>query len=114
MLAFINNIDEYNRAMDNFTNASGSAIAEATKQAESLEGRLNALSNTWAAFIQSSLDTNSVIAFVNSLDFIITGLGNIGTLLGLVGGAFVALKLPTIIAWFQLKARILREATQRR
>ena len=79
--------------------ASGSAFEEAMKSAESWEGKLNELSNTWTDFINgivTSDNAKTVISFLNSVikgvDTLSDGLGAIPTLIGAIVGSTMAFK----------------------
>ena len=83
----------------NSTEASGSAFEEAMKSAESWEGKLNELSNTWTDFINgivTSDNAKTVISFLNSVikgvDTLSDSLGAIPALIGAIVGSAMAFK----------------------
>ena len=81
----------------NSQEAENSAFEEAMKTANSWEGKLNELSNTWTDFINGIVNSDTVkgvIDFLNSIikgiDSIRDGIGTIPTILGSIAtvGAF--------------------------
>lgn len=81
----------------NSQEAENSAFDEAMKTANSWEGKLNELSNSWTEFINGIVDSStakSVIDFLNSIiqgiDSIRDGIGTLPTILGSIalGTAF--------------------------
>ena len=81
----------------NSNEAISSAFDEAMKSAESWEGKLNELSNTWTGFVNGLVDSDTakgVIDFLNSIikgiDSIRDGIGTIPAILGSIAtvGAF--------------------------
>ena len=97
--ALLQNWDTYSKMLSEFNSneAVGSAFDEAMKSAESWEGKLNELSNTWTDFINGFVNSDTakgVIDFLNSIikgiDSIRDGIGTIPTILGSIAtvGAF--------------------------
>ena len=69
----------------NSQDAVGSAMEEAQKTANSWEGQLNKLSNTWTKFVQNFVDTDfvktgisGVSSFIDILDKLIDKFGILG------------------------------------
>ena len=97
--ALLQNWDTYSKMLSEFNSqeAENSAFEEAMKTANSWEGKLNELSNTWTDFINGIVDSDTVkgvIDFLNSIikgiDSIRDGIGTIPTILGSIAtvGAF--------------------------
>lgn len=99
----------------NSDNAVGSAMEEAEKTANSFEGQLNRLSNTWVDFVNSATGVDLFKSFVNSGEKLINTLSEaapeIKTVLNLFGdvlGAVTAIVdkiglIPTIAAGLSFK-----------
>lgn len=64
--ALLSNWSTYEKMLSDYQNASGSAAAEAQKTADSLEGRLNKLSNTWNRTVANIVDTDLLKFFVST------------------------------------------------
>ena len=102
------NFKEVERAMENMATAAGSADAEMSIVEESIEFKLNRLSQTWVDTVQSLIDRGDLGQLIDFLTAISEGIGNItstlgllGTVLtagGIVGGIGVIKSLPDITA----------------
>ena len=72
--------------------------AEAKKTADSWEGSLNRIGNTWNATIGNIVDSDLVVSIINSLNSLLTVLDNVTDKLGPLGsigtgiGLFTGLK----------------------
>lgn len=89
LAALLQNWDKYEKMLKEYSsdNAVNSAMNEAEKTANSLQGRINALSNTWTEFVSNIADTkelkslvNSVITLVESFDSVAPELKSVITL----------------------------------
>jgi len=96
--ALLENYGLYSKMLGEYAQGAGSMAAEAEKTAQSWEGSLNRLSNTWTKTIGNLVDSNGVKAAVNALNHLlsfidaVTGkLGSLGTA-GLGGGLFAGVK----------------------
>lgn len=97
--ALLQNWDTYSKMLSEFNSneAVGSAFDEAMKSAESWEGKLNELSNTWTDFVNGLVTSDtakSVIDFlttiIKNIDKLRDSIGTLPTLLGSIAtvGAF--------------------------
>lgn len=66
LTALLTNWDTYEKILSDYQNASGSALSEAQKTADSLEGRLNKLSNTWNKTVSNVVDSDILKYFVSA------------------------------------------------
>lgn len=83
--------------LDLYSQGSGSAMDEAMKSANNLEGSLNRLGNTWTSIVNNVIDTdtlinaangfNSVLSVVEKLTSSLGSLGTISTIASGVAGA---------------------------
>ena len=69
----------------NSQEAENSAFEEAMKTANSWEGKLNELSNTWTDTIENIANSESLTNIVNGLNDILTSINNITKTLGGAG-----------------------------
>ena len=91
LLSLLRNWDTYSKMLSEFNSneAVGSAFDEAMKSAESWEGKLNELSNTWTDFVNGLVTSDTakgVIDFlttiIKNIDKLRDSIGTIPTLLG--------------------------------
>lgn len=90
----------YTQMMSDMGNAIGAVDKDVDKALQSWEVKLNQLKNTFTKFVQDSLDTNLIKGLIDSVNFLVSGFGNLGTVLGIVAGAFIALNITRIVGWF--------------
>lgn len=97
--SILSNWDMYEKMLSDYQDSTGSALREAEKTANSWEGRLNRLSNTWTAFVQNFADSDSiengitmVENFIKVLDTLTNTLGAIPTLAAAAAGALSGIK----------------------
>lgn len=69
--ALLSRFDTYEKMLSEFSQGSGSSLNEAMKTAESWEGRLNALQNTWDGLINSITNQDYIKGGVSFLDNVI-------------------------------------------
>ncbi|MCM1160640.1 MAG: phage tail tape measure protein [Roseburia sp.] len=96
--ALLSRWDMYEKMLGEFSQGTGSALEEANKTADSWEGRLAQLQNTWDSFINSLIDKNTVKGGISFLDNTIQAfekltdtLGAIPTILATVNTSMTAL-----------------------
>lgn len=96
LAALLSNWSTYKKILGDYQNAQGSAAEEAAKTANSWEGSLNRLSNSWSDLVNNFADSSSIITginFVNSLvsgiDELTEGLGGIKPLFALISSGFL-------------------------
>ena len=75
----------YEEMLQQYEAGSGSMAREAEKTANSLEGSLNRLSNTWTDTIENIANSESLTNIVNGLNSILTSINNITKTLGGAG-----------------------------
>ena len=96
LAALLSNWDTYKKILGDYQNAEGSAAQEAEKTAQSWEGSLNRLSNSWTDLIanfahSSGITTGSkllagIVSGVDALTESIGALNVIGAASGLLAG----------------------------
>jgi TP901 family phage tail tape measure protein len=65
LAALLSNWKTYEKMLSDYTQSSGSAAKEAQKTADSIEGRLNKLTNTWNRTVANVVDSDIIKAFVS-------------------------------------------------
>ena len=83
--ALLRQWDMYEEMLQQYEAGSGSMAREAEKTANSLEGSLNRLSNTWTDTIENIANSESLTNIVNGLNGILTSINNITKTLGGAG-----------------------------
>lgn len=96
--ALLRQWDTYEAMLQQYVDGTGSMAAEAEKTANSWEGSLNRLSNTWTDTIENIVKSDGIITAINSLNSVLSiinnitdKLGSLGTI-GLGAGLFAGLK----------------------
>ena len=96
--ALLRGWSDYETMLGQFADGAGSMAKEAEKTANSWEGSMNRLSNTWTDTIGNIANSEGVVGLIKSLDWVLdkinklTGaLGTLGTI-GLGGGLFAGIK----------------------
>lgn len=97
LLALIQNWDMYESMLDSFTNSVGSADKEVENALTSWDAKVNILKNTWAEFVSNTVKTDWIKGLIDGVTKLISGFGDLGTALALVGAAFAAIKLRGFI-----------------
>ncbi|MXP76231.1 phage tail tape measure protein [Lachnospiraceae bacterium WCA-9-b2] len=82
---------DYQKMTDTYSHGKGSAMAEAEKSAENLEGRLNSLSNSWTELTSKFAQTDALKGGVSFLDGIVSSMTDLQD---------KQLLLPTMISSF--------------
>lgn len=100
LMALMGNWATVEQVIAESANASGSALEENAKYADSVSGKLNKLKQAWNELAQATLNSD-VIKFIlealTGLVKIMTKLGGLGSIIGSIGALIVALKLPAIL-----------------
>ena len=98
LAALLQNMDMFDKMLIDYSQGSGSAMEEASKSANNLQGRINALSNSWTEFVNSVIQSDTLKTGVNILNELVQGvtkltssLGSLGTI-GLGVGIFAGIK----------------------
>lgn len=96
LAAILSNWDSYEKMLGDYENAGGAAMDAAAKSANSWEGSLNRLKNTWTETVGNIADSDAIISAINGLQGLIsvldkvtaalTPLGSIGLGVGLFAG----------------------------
>lgn len=73
LTALLSRWDMYEKMLSEFSQGSGSSLAEAMKTADSWEGRLNKLQNTWDSFVNSMTNQDYIKGGISFLDNSIQG-----------------------------------------
>lgn len=96
LAALLSNWDKYTKILGDYQNAQGSAAQEAEKTANSWEGSINRLSNSWTDLIANFADSSSITTGINFLNGIVSGvdtltekLGGLKSLFSIVGGGLL-------------------------
>lgn len=96
LAALLANWDKYKKILGDYQNAEGSAAQEAEKTAQSWEGSLNRLSNSWTDLVANITDSSTMTTGINFINGIVQGvdtltekLGGFKTLLSIVTGGFL-------------------------
>ena len=96
--AILENYSLYEKMLQDYTDGAGSMATEAEKTANSWEGSLNRLSNTWTDTVGNIVDSAAVISAVNGLNELLSvvnaitdAIGSSATI-GLGAGAFGIVK----------------------
>lgn len=100
LMALMGNWATVEQVIAESANASGSALEENAKYADSVTGKLNNLKQAWNELAQATLNSD-VIKFVlealTGLVKIMTKLGGLGNIIISIGALIAALKLPAIL-----------------
>lgn len=96
--AILENYDTYEKMLQDYTDGKGSMAEEAEKTANSWEGSMNRLSNTWTSVISNIADSDAITTGINALNGLLgvvndltSSLGSLGTL-GLGAGLFAGIQ----------------------
>ena len=99
-------MDMFDKMLVDYSQGSGSAMEEASKSANNLQGRINALSNSWTEFVNSVVQSDTLKTGVNILNELVQGvtkltssLGSLGTI-GLGAGLLASFKGAGIFKTF--------------
>lgn len=76
------NYDMYSQMLEQYAQGTGSMAAEAEKTANSWEGSMNRLSNTWTDTVGNVADSDAIITAINGLNGILSAVNNITEALG--------------------------------
>ena len=82
--AILENYSLYEEMLQNYSQGAGSLDAVASKTADSWEGSLNRLSDTWTETIGNIADSDAIVTIINSLNSLLSA-GN--SLTGWLGSA---------------------------
>ena len=101
LLSLIQNFSGmYTAMMNGMGNSMGIVDKDMERYLDSWEGKLNQLKNTFTEFVEKSLSSDFIKGMIDAIKWIIEGFGSLGTVVGLLGAAFVALNITSVIGWF--------------
>lgn len=83
--ALLRQWDTYETMLQQYAAGTGSMAAESEKTANSWEGSLNRIGNTWKSTINNIVDSDAVIAAVNGLNSLLSVINNVTDKLGSLG-----------------------------
>ena len=96
--ALLRNFDTYETMLQQYADGTGSMAREAEKTANSWEGSLNRLENTWTDTVENVANSDAIITVINGFDGLLSivnevtsALGSLGTI-GLGAGIFAGFK----------------------
>ena len=96
--ALLGNYDMYEKMLQEYADGTGSLAAEAEKMADSWEGSLNRLSNTWTDTVGNIVDSDAVVAAVDGLNGLLSVANSLTDVLGslntfsVIGGGIAGAK----------------------
>ena len=97
LLAIIQNWDMYEAMLEDFKNAAGSADKEIENAMDSWERKVSVLKNSWAEFVAKTIDSGVIKGALDLLNELISGIGDLGTAVTLVGIGISAWKLGDLL-----------------
>lgn len=90
----LDNWNQYSKMLEDYSDGGGSAMEEAEKSSNNLEGSLNKLSNTWTSTVNNIVNSkdltntvktlNSMLGAINDITSALKGAGSIGVGVGLI------------------------------
>ena len=95
LAALLNNMELFDKMLVDYSEGSGSALEEASKSANNLTGRLNALQNSWNELINSLVTSEDLKSGVNFLNSLIQGVTELTSALGSLGSIGLGVGLFT-------------------
>ena len=97
LLAIIQNWDMYEAMLEDFKNAAGSADKEIDNAMNSWERKVSVLKNSWAEFVAKTIDSGVIKGALDLLNELISGIGDLGTAIALVGTGISLWKLGDLL-----------------
>lgn len=97
LLAIIQNWDMYEAMLEDFKNAAGSADKEIENAMNSWERKVSVLKNSWAEFVAKTIDSGVIKGVLDLLNELISGIGDLGTAIALVGTGISLWKLGDLL-----------------
>ena len=82
--ALLSNWQMYEKMLNDYADSAGSAMEEAQKTADSWEGRLNSLGNTWTKYVSNLVDTELVKGAITGIDEVISGFDRLNQSIGAI------------------------------
>lgn len=97
LLAIIQNWDMYEAMLEDFKNSAGSADKEIENAMNSWERKVSVLKNSWAEFVAKTIDSGVIKGALDLLNELISGIGDLGTAIALVGTGISLWKLGDLL-----------------
>lgn len=91
LAALLENKDVFDKMLKDYSEGDGSALEEANKSANNLEGSLNKLGNTWTSTVNNVVNSDTLKTIVNGFNGVLTVVNTLTDKLGVFGAALVAL-----------------------
>ena len=88
--AILSGWSDYEKILGDYANGTGSAMRESEKSANSWEGSINKVNDSWTSFVQNFTKSDDIITFLGIIDKAINKLDDLIQTLGLAGTAFTA------------------------
>ena len=92
--ALLSRWELYEKMLGEFSQGTGSSLAEAAKTADSWEGRLNALQNQWDSFVNHITSQNMIKGGISALDSLIGGAETLVDTLGAIPTLLIPIIFP--------------------
>lgn len=83
--AILKNYDMYSKMLEEYAQGTGSMAIEAEKTANSWEGSMNRLGNTWKDTVENIVKSDAIITVINSLNSLLSVINNVTDKLGSLG-----------------------------
>lgn len=94
--SLINDFETAQKSLNTALNSTGSAARENETYLNSIAGRLNLLKNSIEKFWTSSINSSFIKGIVDSISYLIKSLDNLGNVVILISGLFLAFKSKAI------------------
>lgn len=83
--ALLSQWDTYEAMVHQYSNGTGSMAVEAEKTANSWEGSMNRLGNTWTSVMNNILNSDAIVTVINALNGLLSVIDNVTEKLGTFG-----------------------------
>ena len=96
--AILENYDLYEKMLQEYSTGTGSMVTEAEMTADSWDGAMNRLSNTWTDTIGNIAESDAVITIINGLNGLLSVINNVADAIGsfntisIIGGGILGAK----------------------
>lgn len=100
----------YTQMMNDMGNAIGAVDEDVDKALQSWQVKLNQLKNAFTKFISDTVSTDLIKGLIDGINWIVSGIGNLGNALTILGATIVALNFTRIIGWFGNLSKIITAA----
>lgn len=107
--AILKNFDMYSKMLDEYAQGTGSMAVEAEKTANSWEGSMNRLGNTWKDTVENIANSDAIITIINCLNSLLSVVNNVTDKLSSLGTIGLG---AGIFAGFKNAGRVKRNPSQ--